>query len=214
MSHVLYKESKRIYKKALKLKELGMDFDKVIDTECKEFCKILSISEKLNNIYLESKKHELSRNIFFVTIRPPVDINFETFYKYIHKLLTYCFIDSYKLTFEQKCPKGSGHGFHCHMLITPADYIRSKGMLLQKIYDVLKDILNKPAIDIKPTRDIAFFTKYCVEYQSRDDHKIPTKIGDSIWRKNNNLLDMYDESNPCPPRPMDKDDHKTIIKFT
>lgn len=124
---------------------------------------------------------------YFITIRPDeTKISFIEFYKDIQKLVNRkCFIN-FKLSFEQKgnTMETMGKGFHVH-IIAHMTY-RSKGEVLEKLYNSVKNYVAYNCFDVRTLythEDVKNVEEYITDYKSDDDHKIATKECDELWRK-------------------------------
>lgn len=124
---------------------------------------------------------------YFISIRPDeTKVKFIDFYKDIQKLVSRkCFIN-FKLSFEQKGENmdALGKGFHVH-IIAHMTY-RSKGEVLEKLYNSVKNYVAYNCFDVRTLytpEDVKNVEEYITDYKSDDDHKIATKECDELWRK-------------------------------
>lgn len=215
MASLIFAHAKSIYNKSNKhvdeqrdnyekFESAGFAMDKPFDADCcrskfiererTKFRDILSIAQLLHEDYVEvtgAKAH----NWFFITIRPKPGITFDEFYILTYKFLNRAFMLDYKLTFEQKSALGTGEGFHIHMICSTKH--RSKGECLRDAKSSFAKVADENCVCVKTTRNPEeMFTKYCVEYASDDGHKAETKDGDTIWRNNLGLADVYENDLP------------------
>lgn len=154
-----------------------------------------------------------TNRMFFITIRPKCDsITFTEFYKLIKKLLERkCFSDYY-VTFEQKgtSDESLGQGFHTHIITCATQ--RGKAEVLRDVYSTVKDCTEKHCIQIDITYNGQnMFNNYCIEYESKDGHKIKTKEWDSKWRSNIGIADYYQNELPTISVPAIKSEAGTYI---
>lgn len=205
MASLIFAHAKSIYNKKKRyeseLRDIhGLDFDttnatnNLIEAERTRFKEILAIAQLLHEDYVEATGAK-AHNWHFVTVRPKPGVTFEEFYILTYKFVNRSFMLDYKLVFEQKNPEGNGEGFHMHMICSTKH--RSKGELLRDAKSSYAKVADENCVCVKPTRNPEeMFTKYCIEYQSDDDHKIATKNGDAIWRTKMNLADVYENDLP------------------
>lgn len=205
MASLIFAHAKSIYNKSKRYEsELhdihGDNFDtstsvaRLIENERKRFRDILSIAQLLHEDYVEvtgGKAH----NWFFITVRPKPGITFEDFYILTYKFVNRAFMLDYKLVFEQKSALGTGEGFHIHMICSTKH--RSKGECLRDAKSSFAKVADENCVCVKTTRNPEeMFTKYCIEYESDDGHKLATKDGDNIWRTHLGLADVYENDLP------------------
>lgn len=208
MAQLIFAQAKSIYNRANKYVErerdmaerMGESFDsttaraKFIEGERAKFRDILSIAQLLHEDYVEVTK-ATAHNWFFITVRPKPGVTFEEFYILTYKFVNRAFMMDYKLVFEQKDVNGSGDGFHLHMICNTKH--RSKGECLRDAKSSYAKVADENCVCVKTTRNAEeLFSKYCIEYQSDDNHKIATKDGDAIWRTKMNLADVYENDLP------------------
>lgn len=208
MASLIFAQAKSIRKKALKLcndlpqtynYELGYStinneqrnhtYDSSIENQRREFQEILKIAKLLHDDYKEITNN-YATNWYFITIRPKENVPFINFINTLNTYIKRAFMIEYTLTLEQKDPFGSGDGFHAHIVCNTKH--RSKGEILRDTISTFNDLCEKQAIQVDTTRNPKdIINKYMIAYESKDDHKICTKNGDIIWRKNNNISDLY-----------------------
>lgn len=208
MAQLIFSQAKSIYNRANRYVErerdmaerLGESFDsttaraKFIEGERAKFRDILSIAQLLHEDYVEVTGAR-AHNWFFITVRPKPGVSFEEFYILTYKFVNRAFMLDYKLVFEQKDPEGSGEGFHMHMICNTKH--RSKGECLRDAKSSFAKVADENCVCVKTTRNPEeLFTKYCIEYESDDNHKIATKNGDAIWRTKMNIADVYENDLP------------------
>lgn len=205
MASLIFAHAKSIYNKKKKYEQElrdyhGDNFDTAnatrnfIENERIRFKEILSIAQLLHEDYMEATGNK-AHNWHFVTVRPKPGITFEEFYILTYKFVNRAFMLDYKLVFEQKSEEGNGEGFHLHMICSTKH--RSKGELLRDAKSSFSKVADENCVCVKTTRNPEeMFTKYCVEYESDDNHKIATKNGDAIWRTKMNLADVYENDLP------------------
>lgn len=173
-------------------------YDQIIKIETKEFEEILKIAQQLHNVYTETLG-VTTENWYFITIRPDetktnfIDFQKQVLEKFVNRK---CFKD-YTLTFEQKglSINDLGKGFHCHIVANCS--WRSKGEALRDTVSTFNKICAPNCIEIKPTRNPNdIITNYLIDYKSDDNHKEQTKVWDTMWRENNDIKDIYRNSDP------------------
>jgi len=205
MASLIFAHAKSIYNKAKSYERdlraiHGDDTDtsvgvaRLIENERTRFRDILAIAQLLHEDYVEvtgGKAH----NWYFITVRPKPGISFEEFYILTYKFVNRAFMLDYKLVFEQKSLTGEGDGFHLHMICNTKH--RSKGEILRDAKSSFNKVADENCVCVKTTRNPEeMFTKYCIEYQSDDNHKEATRDGDRIWRNKMNLADVYENDLP------------------
>lgn len=207
MASLIFAQAKSIRKAALKVKnnipdELDSDYNivvnpqshrdaynRVVEEKRKEFREILEIA-KLLHIDYEEVAGRTVVNHYFITIRPREGVTFTEFYALVYKFVNRALITSYQLSFEQKSEAGSGEGFHVHIVANST--ARSKGEVLRGAISSFAKVAADNCIDVKPTREPEKIVKnYLIAYKADDGHKEITKNGDSIWRKQLGLADLY-----------------------
>lgn len=191
----ILREAKRKRCDAQLLQDRGFDIDpesvynNVIESRKNEFQQIIDLAHNLHELYGKT----MSR-LYWITIRPKPGVSWVDFFSAIKSLCERkCFVE-YRLSFEQKCPEGTGSGFHIHMLASMTQ--RSKGEVLRDLKSSLNDICDNPGIDVRSRASADTFEKYCVNYESKDGHKLLTKVGDEVWRKSLGLLNEYNRGDP------------------
>lgn len=167
------------------------------------FRRIARLYKGHHQIWME-ETGQCAKNRYWITIRPKPGIAWGAFHSVIRNVVEReCFLN-YDLSFEQKCPEGSGTGFHVHMFAEMKQ--KSKGQVLRDLKSTLDSICGEAGIDVKPTRDLHMFSNYCIEYKSNDGHKILTKTGDELWRARVGIDPTYSKNeNPvrhCLPSPV------------
>lgn len=211
MAQLIFAQAKSIRKKALKevnkLPDVytsesiypGVDHDlrnrtynAIVEKERHEFCEILKIAKMLHNNY-ENMCERTATNWYFITVRPRPNSSLPEFTALIEKYVNRAFVLDYTLSLEQKDINGSGEGFHTHIILNSKH--RSKGECLRDTISTFAKVADNNCIEVKPTRNPQdIIQKYMVEYESEDNHKASTKQGDELWRKNNNILPLYDKN--------------------
>lgn len=170
-------------------------YDRLIERESDEFNEYLRIASMLHGQYLNALP---AKQAYFITIRP--DCNNVTFLEFKEKVESFvnrsCFLEC-TYSFEQKgtTPSELGNGFHVHIVTTSKH--RSKGECLrdtlsswQKWIDDKKIVSN--CIDVGVTKNPeTLIQNYLIDYKSDDDHKMPTKSMDELWRLEQGLVSLY-----------------------
>ena len=172
--------------------------------------------EKLDIAFIimsDTTKHiaeSTMRTCHFITLRPKPETNFITFYDKVSKLMERKIFGDFKLSFEQKGESDEtlGTGFHCHIIVTLSVQAQKKGIaeLVRDIASTMNGV-NKESmithnnIDIRKTQNPDDIVKnYLIEYNSKDDHKIKTKIWDQKWRESLGLKPLYGCNELLPPQ--------------
>lgn len=136
--------------------------------------------------------------MYYVTIRPKCNsITFDDFYILVQKLMNRKCFDGYMLTFEQKGTSDDtlGHGFHVHFVAKMKQ--RGKDEVIRDVYSTVKHCTEKHCIQVDITYNgTQLFNNYCIEYESKDNHKASTKEWDAKWRKNVSIADYYENEIP------------------
>lgn len=139
------------------------------------------------------------KKTYFITIRPKCTITFDEFYNNVKQYVDRkCFIN-YQLTFEQKgtSKETLGEGFHTHIIAHMKQ--RSKGEVLRDTISAFKHQCEPNCIQVdilKSDSDYKQTLAYITDYTSDDNHKLPTKEWDELWRTNNNLKNIYTDDLP------------------
>lgn len=170
-------------------------YDELIARESHEFDEYLRIAQMLHGQYLEACPR---KQAYFITIRP--DCNKVAFVDFKEKVESFvnrsCFIDC-TYSFEQKgtLPSEMGDGFHVHIVTTSKH--RSKGECLRDTLSSWKKWIDDGwiaanCIDVGVTKNPAsLIENYLIDYKSDDEHKMPTKAMDELWRTTNGLAPIY-----------------------
>lgn len=173
-------------------------------TKWKEMC---VLNDKLTEVIMNHKGMSKT-NWYYITVRPKPETSFIDFIKYVEKFIRRAQIYNYKLTLEQKDPLGSGEGFHMHCIVDA--YWKSKFDCIKNVTSSFNKCCADNCIQVDTTRNPGqLFNNYCIEYQSKDEHKIKTKEGDTIWRDNNNI-DAYYDSDENPFSALSIKSNKTV----
>lgn len=195
-----------------KAKELAEDildgrFDRTYRRAVKRMLQAREINEELGL----SKPN--TNRMFFITIRPKCDsISFANFYTLIQNLLQRKCFSNYYVTFEQKGTSDEklGDGFHTHIITCATQ--RGKAEVLRDVHSTVKGCTEKHCIQIDITYNgETMFNNYCIEYQSKDGHKISTKEWDAKWRKSIGIADYYQNELPTISVPAIKSEAGTYI---
>lgn len=142
--------------------------------------------------------YEAVRNYWFITIRPNSNlVTFKDFKDIVFKFVKRsCFVE-YTLSFEQKgvSMETLGNGFHVHIIAKMKQ--RSKGEVLRDTKSTFKNCTAPNCIEVLLCKNPETLIQgYLIDYESNDEHKIVTKDWDTIWRKNENIEDIY-KSTTC-----------------
>lgn len=138
------------------------------------------------------------QRMFFITIRPKCDsTTFDAFYILITKLMNRNCFSNYYVTFEQKGTNDEslGHGFHTHIITCATQ--RGKAEVLRDVHSTVKGCTEKHCIQVDITYNGEnMFQNYCIDYESKDGHKVSTKLWDQKWRSKIGLADYYKNELP------------------
>lgn len=138
---------------------------------------------------------------YMITIRPDEKkIKFAIFKTLVEKFVKKKMI-IYTYSFEQKGtnPETIGSGFHVHIIGTIRQ--RDKHTALTQACNFFADCTNPNCIQIDYCKHPeATIQNYLIDYKSEDNHKEITKIGDNIWRNENNLQEIYSNNLSSPGR--------------
>lgn len=163
------------------------------------FKKILQIAQVLHEDYVEICG--TVNNQYFITVRPDTNkITFDDFYKLVSKYVSRKCFKSYTLSFEQKGTEEAdlGKGFHVHIVADMTQ--RSKGEVLRDSKSTFACCTAENCIKVIPTRNPTdIITKYLINYESDDGHKMSTQNADSTWRATRGLQDLYEGPGALPP---------------
>lgn len=200
----IVKSAKREAKSAARLGEqMGKDYHEQykfwyewhIERSRDEFDEYLEVAQQLHGQYLNAIGN---KQAYFITIRPDCNkVMFDDFKDKVESFVQRaCFID-YTYSFEQKGTTASdmGTGFHCH-IVTQSKH-RSKGECLRDTLSSWKkwidDGLIAPnCIDVGITKNPdTLIQNYLIDYKSDDDHKLPTKSMDELWRYTLDIKPLY-----------------------
>lgn len=158
-----------------------------------EFASDLAVAQRLSQSAKQSFESVRDReNGYFITIRPPNTTNFSDFKNKIAIMMKRKCFKSYSLSFEQKgtYDRDLGQGAHVHIGAVMTQV--TKGQVIRDLHSSLKDLLEAHAIDVSPCSEPdVIFEQYCVQYQSKDGHKVKTQDSDTQWRLMNGLKSVY-----------------------
>lgn len=172
-------------------------FNMIFNTELliakNRFNRILDLSEELHHQFLLKYK----QNWLFISIRPDdTQLTFFEFSSIVDKFVHRKPIKKFTLSYEQKGTSLDtlGQGFHCHIICDTS--WRSKGEALRDTISSFKNVCAPNCIQIDKTKNPdEVIEKYLLNYESKDDHKLPTKSWDDLWRKNNGIQPLYTDEN-------------------
>lgn len=207
---------RKIKKQILLNEELGLPADyesvaaSIIPQEIEWHKRATTINVLVNDAYNEVMG-TVAGHHYFITIRPRPETEFLEFFRLVNKFVNRKVIKDYHLTFEQKNELGSGEGFHAHIVATTTQ--RSKGECLRDAMSTFKDVAAENCIDVQTTKNPKdIINNYLILYESKDEHKESTKVGDSIWRDKMGLENIY--NNDLPTLLSIKSEDSNVISFT
>lgn len=141
---------------------------------------------------------------YMITIRPDESkIKFRVFKTLVEKYVRKKMI-TYTYSFEQKGidPETLGKGFHVHIVGTIRQ--RDKTTCLAQTCNFFADCTAANCIQVDYcSHPEATIKNYLVDYVSEDGHKEVTKTGDSIWRREEQLEELYTNNLSSPGRLLD-----------
>lgn len=156
------------------------------------------LEREINNESADEPPVERTTGCYFITIRPKDDsIPFDAFQLIVDKFVRRKMITWYSFSYEQKGvdEESLGKGFHVHIIVKTT--CTSKAELLRNAISAFKCCTEPNCIDVKLCKTPnSVITKYLLNYESEDGHKIVTKEMDALWRKNNALESLYTSSVP------------------
>lgn len=212
MASLIFAQAKSIYKQASKAQDQynnvhGIDFNddntifnNYVRAKRTEFKQILQIASLLHDDYEDVMKQK-AYNWYFITIRPDNNkITFHDFYEKVYKFVNRKFIIKYNLSFEQKGidDDSLGQGFHAHIVANTKH--RSKGECLRDTISTFGTCTAHNCIQVDTSRTPeTIVTKYLIEYESEDNHKIVTKEADEKWRDLMGIKPIYSDEDPPAP---------------
>lgn len=144
--------------------------------------------------YLLKKRKEAfekNREIFWITINPKPEVEFEEFKKMImEKLVTRIFMKDATYVFEQRAKKAPYSGVHCHIMV---DKIMSPKQMFDRLFSTIKNYVgNKKHLDLRVypytmREDKLDYLKGLKWDSDKDECIEATKQ----WRQENNIDDIY-----------------------
>lgn len=153
---------------------------------------------------------EEATQTFFVTVRPATErCTFREFYEKVKDVVERKAFQTWTLSFEQKglTDADLGNGFHVHIVAKTT--FRSKPEVLRALLGTHDDNKQKwmrgtlsswindeklaeNCVDVQVCKNPRETTeKYLVKYESKDGHKLPTKVWDDKWRVEQGLQPLY-----------------------
>lgn len=200
----IVKSAKREARNAARLGEqMGKDYkeqynfwyDWHLERSRDEFDEYLTVAQQLHGQYVAALGNKQS---YFITIRPDcTKCSFLEFKEKVESFVSRACFTTCTYSFEQKgtTPSELGTGFHVH-IVTQSTH-RSKGECLRDTMSswnnwVFQGKIAANCIDVSVTKNAdTLVQNYLVDYKSDDDHKMPTKSMDEIWRIDQGLKPLY-----------------------
>lgn len=138
---------------------------------------------------------------YMITVRPDENkIQFRVFKTLVEKYVRKKMIN-YSYSFEQKgtTEEDIGKGFHVHIIGTIRQ--RDKTTCLAQTCNFFADCTAANCIQVDYcSHPEATIQNYLVDYESEDAHKIVTKNGDELWRREENIEWIYSNNLSSPGR--------------
>lgn len=167
------------------------------ESELYNYRRGIQMMKKLIEIEKEELGDSTNENItksYFITIRPKPEIEWNTFYNTIEKLIQRKKFIKCTYSYEQagKTNDEIGKGFHVHIICTTE--WRSVQEAVRDTFSTCQHIAERQCIDVQKIWNQTQWNQklaYIQNYESSDDHKILTKEMDQIWREKNNLMPLY-----------------------
>jgi hypothetical protein len=139
---------------------------------------------------MERNERGEASNLYFITIRPPHDNDWDKWKSFVDKLLDKKCFQAAVWTHEQKGtdPLGADRGFGFHVTQ------KSKSEVERDIASTLrsKDLTGiVKAYKLVTKTDLTNVTAYITDYASEDGHKQLTKTPDAEWREARGLQPLF-----------------------
>lgn len=166
---------------------------------------LLTYEDKMSEI--ESAHYGKKEKWFVVTIAPEHNTHPHALMRWAKEFCERTPIEESLWSIEQKgtTPEEMGQHPHIHMAFKrkfDSKAWRSKGEVLRDALSTAKRCGIKIAdnccdvkADVADGRD--WFTKYCINYESKDGHKAPTETVDALWRASFGARAYYDSRPPA-----------------
>lgn len=170
-------------------------YDWHLNRHADEFDEFLEVAQRLHGQYLNALGNKQS---YFITLRPDcTKIDFISFKEKVESFVSRACFTSVTYSFEQKgtTPSELGSGFHVHIVAQSKH--RSKGECLRDTLSswdswVSKGWIASNCIDVAVTKNgEALIQNYLIDYKSDDNHKLPTKSMDELWRSEVGIQPLY-----------------------